>query len=126
MGPSLISTGMAYAEARIVGPLGEMKVRLVVDTDSLLTWVSRNRLAAVGIYSTGVRKIRTIEGREVSRETGEVSLELMGERATRLVVLAERGDAEVLGADALEGLGLEVDPATRALRKTEVFAAYRI
>lgn len=118
--------GMAYAQARIVGPLGEMKVRLVVDTDSLLTWVSRNRLAAVGIHSTGVRKIRTIEGRELSRETGEVMMEIMEAKATRLVVLAERGDAEVLGADTLEGLGLEVDPATRALRKTEVFAAYRI
>ncbi len=118
--------GMTYAEVRIVGPLGELKVRLVVDTDSLLTWVSRNRLTAVGIHSTGVKKIRTIESKEVSRETGEVMMEIMEAKATRLVILAERGDAEVLGANALEGLGLEVDPATRALRKTEVFAAYRI
>ncbi len=117
---------MTSAEVRLVAPLGELKVRLAVDTDSLLTWVSRNRLAAIGIHSMGVRKIRTIEGREVSREIGEVMMEVMEAKATKVVVLAERGDPEVLGADALEGLGLEVDPVTRALRKTEVFAAYRI
>ncbi len=117
--------GLTYAEVRLVGPLDESKVRLVVDTDSLLTWISRDRLAAAGIHSTGMRKIKTIEGREVSRETGEVLMEVMEAKATRVVVFAERGDAEVLGADALDGLGLEVDPFSRALRKTEVFAAYR-
>ncbi len=105
--------------------MDESKVRLVVDSDSLLTWISRDRLVASGIHSTGMRRIKTIEGKEVRRETGEVVMEIMGAKATRVVVFAERGDAEVLGADALEGLGLEVDPFSRALRKTEVFAAYR-
>jgi predicted aspartyl protease len=118
--------GMTYAEVRLMGPRGATSLPLVVDTDSLLTWVSRERLEAIGIRPKGVRKIRTIDGSEVDRETGEALIEVMGERATRVVVLAEPGDAEVLGVDSLEALGLEVDPATRAIRKTQVFAAYRL
>jgi len=48
----------------------------------------------------------------------------MGERCTSIVVFAEGGDAQVLGAVSLEGLGLEVDPKTKELEKTKVFAAY--
>jgi len=44
-------------------------------------------------------------------------------RATTVVVFAEDGDAEVLGVHAMEGLGLEVDPATRQLRKVEALLA---
>ncbi|WP_225876105.1 hypothetical protein [Infirmifilum lucidum] len=47
----------------------------------------------------------------------------MGEKATRVVVFAEEGDAEVLGVDALEGLRLEVDPVTRQLGKTGALLA---
>lgn len=116
--------GMTYADVLLVGPSGERKLRLLVDTGSLLTWVSRNSLLALGVKALGKRRFRTIEGRELIRETGEAVLEVMGERATRLLVLAEPEDAQVLGADALEGLGLEVDSSTKALKKTEVFAAY--
>lgn len=116
--------GMTYADVTLTGPTGEMKLRLLVDTGSLLTWVSRDSLQAIGVKPSGKRKFKTIEGRELIRETSEAVLEIMGERATRLVVLGEAGDAEVLGSDALEGLGLEVDPATKSLRKTEVFVAY--
>jgi len=47
----------------------------------------------------------------------------MGEKATRIVVFAKEKDAEVLGVDALEGLGLEIDPITRQLRKSKAILA---
>ena len=50
--------------------------------------------------------------------------ELAGERATRIVVFAEKGDAAVLGVDSLEGLGFEVDPVGKKLKKLESIAAY--
>lgn len=46
-----------------------------------------------------------------------------GEEATTIIVFAEEGDVEVLGIYALEGLGLEVDPATKELRKSEAILA---
>jgi len=116
--------GMTYAEARVIGPSGEKRLKLLVDTGSLLTWVSGDSLREIGVKPTGSRKFKTIEGRELVRETGEAVLEIMGERATEIVVFGEPGDAEVTGVVSLEGLGLEVDPATQSLKKTEVFAAY--
>ncbi len=50
-------------------------------------------------------------------------MEYAKEQATRMVVFAEAGDAHVLGVDALEGLGLEVDPTTKELRKSEALLA---
>jgi len=50
-------------------------------------------------------------------------MEYANERATRMVVFAQGEDAHVLGVDALEGLGLEVDPVTKELRKTEALLA---
>jgi len=48
------------------------------------------------------------------------------ERATRIVVFAEKGDAEVMGIDTLEGLGLEIDPVTKQLRKAESLLALTV
>jgi len=65
----------------------------------------------------------TVDDRVFERDIGEVVVECLGERATRIAVSAEEGDAEVLGVDALEGLRLEVDPVTRQLRKVEALLA---
>ncbi|MEM2313084.1 MAG: hypothetical protein QXK12_07710 [Candidatus Nezhaarchaeales archaeon] len=40
-----------------------------------------------------------------------------------MVVFAEKGDDEVLGVNALEGLRLEVDPVMKKLRKVEALLA---
>ena len=59
---------------------------------------------------SGTRRFRTIEGRTVEREIGEAVIECLGERATRVVVFAERDDVEVMGVEALEGLALRSTP----------------
>lgn len=116
--------GMTLADVTLTGPAGKMNLRLLVDTGSLLTWVSRAALDEIGVKPSASRRFRTIEGRELVRETGEALVEILGEKATRIVVFGEARDAEVIGADALEGLGIEIDPASKSLRKTEVFLAY--
>ena len=108
----------------MTGPKGVREVDLLVDPGSLYTWMPRTLLELVGLTSTGKRRFRTIEGRDIVREVGETALELMGERATRIVVFGEEGDAAVMGADSLEGLGLEVDPSTKQLKRIEAFIAY--
>ncbi len=47
----------------------------------------------------------------------------MGEVALTTVVFAEPGDACVMGLHALKGLGLEVDPTTGELRRSEAILA---
>jgi len=99
------------------------EVELLVDTGSTYTWVDRALLADLSVKPSIVRSFRTIDGRTLKREVGEVLMEYDGDRATRMVVFAEPSDAKVLGVDALEGLGLEIDPITRQLRKAEALLA---
>ena len=73
-----------------------------------------------------VRKVwrfRGIDGRIVERRIGDALVECEGEQAPTVVVFAEKKDGEVLGVHALEGLRLEVDPSTGALRKSEASLA---
>jgi predicted aspartyl protease len=100
-----------------------MGLNLLIDTGSMYTWIKRSRLEELGIEPLDRRRFRTIEDRITEREAGEAVVECLGRRATTVVVFAEEGDAEVLGLHALEGLGLEVDPATRRLREAEAILA---
>jgi len=99
------------------------QIELLVDTGSTYTWVSSATLERLNVKAKTTRKFKTIDGRLLERKIGEVLVEYMNEKATRMVVFADKGDAEVLGVDALEGLGLEVDPITKQLRKAEALLA---
>ena len=99
------------------------QIELLVDTGSTYMWVSSAVLERLNVETKTTRKFKTIDGRLLERKVGEVLIEYMSEKATRMVVFAEKGDAEVLGVDALEGLGLEVDPITKQLKKAEALLA---
>jgi len=99
------------------------QVELLVDAGSTYTWVSNVVLERLNVEAKTARKFKTIDGRLLERKVGEVIMEYINEKATRMVVFADKGDAEVLGVDALEGLGLEVDPITKKLRKAEALLA---
>jgi len=118
--------GHTTALVRVCNPQDRARrldLALIVDAGSTYTWIRRERLESIGLRPSGTRRFRTIEGRTVEREIGEAVIECLGERATRVVVFAERDDVEVMGVEALEGLGLEVDPVTRQLRRSESMLA---
>jgi len=118
--------GHTVARVRLYNPHDFSRfidLELLVDTSSTYTWVRRRRLEGLGVKPMARWRSGTIDGRVVERDIGEVVVDCLGERATRVAVFAEEGDAEVLGVDALEGLRLEVDPVTRQLRKVEALLA---
>jgi len=121
-----VKLGHTYAKVKLYSPTDPSKtltLDLIVDTGSTYTWVKRAKLSELDLKPTGRRVFRTIEGRLVQREIGEAPIECKGEKATTILVFAEEGDVEVLGVYALEGLGLEVDPVTKELRKSEAILA---
>ena len=118
--------GYTTATVKICNPQDNTKcveTELIVDTGSTYTWVRREKLEAIGIRPSKVRKFRTIEGKTIEREVGEAIIECMGEKATSIIVFAEKDDVEVMGVVALESLALEVDPVTKQLRKAESLLA---
>jgi len=100
-----------------------VELDLIVSTGSTYTCVRREVLESLGVKPTTRWRFRTIDGRRVEKEIGEAVIECLGEKMTRIVVFAEKGDTEVLRVDALENLRLEVDPATRQLKKVKALPA---
>ncbi len=94
-------------------------MKLLVDTGSTYTWINKDTLNELSISPTRAREFRTVDGRTLKRQIGEAGIEFAGERATTIVVFAEKGDEEVLGVYALEGLGLEFDPVAEKLKKSQ-------
>jgi len=63
--------GHTVAVVRVCNPWDGSRcfeVELIVDTGSTYTWIRRERLEAIGVKPSGVRRFRTIEGKTVERE----------------------------------------------------------
>lgn len=99
------------------------ELRLLVDTGATYSWISRKTLERLDVKPTRKMKFKTIKGDVVVRDVGHVLVEYDGEEAPTSVVFAEAGDGNVFGLHGLESLGLEVDPITQQVRKSEALLA---
>jgi clan AA aspartic protease len=91
------------------------EIDLLVDTGATSSWVPRGVLEQLDVPLLARRSFLVADGRTVERETAGVLVRLNGSQAIVTVVLAEAGDAHLLGATTLETLGLAVDPIRRQL-----------
>jgi predicted aspartyl protease len=86
-----------------------------VDTGAAFSWIARARLERLGLVSTRRMQFRTIEGRIVERDLAIAYVGAGEYSAPDLVVMAEPGEMEVIGAHSLEGLGVAADPIQKKL-----------
>jgi clan AA aspartic protease len=86
------------------------EVDLLIDTGATLSWVPREVLEHLEVPRLPRRRLLLADGGAVERETAGVLMRLNGIEAMVTVVIAEEGDAHLLGATALETLGFSVDP----------------
>jgi predicted aspartyl protease len=120
------SLGETYIEIKIrASPAEEasQELKLLVGTGATYSWISGDLLTKLGVRSTRKARFKTIKGDVVIRDVGHVFAEYEGEAAPTTVVFAEEGDANVFGLHGLESLGLEVDPATMRVRRSEALLA---
>jgi len=99
------------------------EVRLLVDTGATYSWISREILERLGVKPVRKMRFKTIKGDITEREVGHVLVECDNEEAPTTVVFAENRDGSVFGLHGLESLGLEVDPITQQVRKSEALLA---
>ena len=90
----------------------------LVDTGAAFSWVSRTRLERLGVTPSRQMPFRTIDGRILERDLAIVHIGTNGYVAPDLVVMAEPGEMEVIGAHSIEGLGLAADPVQKKLVPT--------
>jgi predicted aspartyl protease len=89
--------------------------RLMVDTGSEATWVPQRLLEQIQVKPEKRQSFQMANGQFVYRDIG-YALIRVGQRETiDEVVFAEKGDYVLLGARALEGLLLWVDPKNKKL-----------
>ncbi len=113
------------AKFRVWNPAHPEKVEALeatVDTGAAFSWISRARLERLGVTAARKMPFRTIEGRVLDRDLAAVYIASDEYSAPDVVVMAEAGEMEVLGAHSLEGLGVAADPIQKRLTPTIMLA----
>ncbi len=97
-------------------PGNSARLDLLVDTGATISFLPTEVLANLGIVPRWPeREFETASGAVIRRRLGVASLAVDGYETITPVVFGEPGDATILGAVALESLGLIVDPIARRL-----------
>jgi predicted aspartyl protease len=93
--------------------------RLLVDTGGDATWISRKLLDSIGVQPEKRQGFQMANGQFVYRDVGFALIRVGTRETTDEIVFAEQGDYLLLGARALEGLLLWVDPKNKKLIEIE-------
>lgn len=88
---------------------------VVVDARSEYNWIPSQVLDELGVTPVRTDRFETPDGRLLERQIGFALVYAGGRSAPSVVVFASQGDTVLLGAHALEGLNLHVDPGHREL-----------
>ena len=99
------------------------RVRVLVDrgaTHSVLPSDLADRLGVV--RSPRSIRVELADGSHRSMRVGAVLVRLLGREAGDTALIARRGAEPVLGVEALEALGLTVDPRSRKLKPSRAHA----
>ncbi len=108
--------GVRVVVFNLQDPTKVRELELVVDTGATFPVIPRPLAGDLGIGPVEARTFTLADGSRVTRDLGWAGF-MFGERASpSLVVLGEADDVPILGALALEGMGLEADPVAKALR----------
>lgn len=91
------------------------EVALLVDTGATLSWIPTEVLDRLGVPRLARRPFLLADGKMIERDTAGVLMRLNGTDGMVAVVVAETGDAHLLGATALETLGFGIDPIRQQL-----------
>ena len=101
--------------ASVAVPERLSEMSLLVDTGATLSWIPRKVLEGLGANPLSRLPFELADGRTLERDITVVMLTIDGRKAPVEVAFGEVGEAAVLGATALEGLGFIVDPVAKKL-----------
>jgi predicted aspartyl protease len=91
----------------------------MVDTGSEATWIPRKLLEQIEVKAEKRQTYQMANGQYVYRDVGYAIIRVGQRETVDEIVFAEKGDYVLLGARALEGLLLWVDPKNKKLIEIE-------
>lgn len=112
--------GLFYVGCKIENPAEDERSvvvpRLMVDTGSEATWIESSVLSRIGIEPRKKDlQFLMANGQIITRSVGYAVLKVDKSETVDEVVFAQKGDLQLLGARALEGLNLKVDSRSKKL-----------
>ena len=125
-GSSIGRMGLTTLKVRLSNPADRRRAveeELLVDSGAIYAVVPAPVLRRIGVRPRRKETFMLADGSHVTRDTGTVFLELAGREGASRVVFGRPGDAPLLGAVALEELGLMLDPLRRQLRPLRLLLA---
>lgn len=108
--------------ASLAAPTRTEELTLLVDTGATLSWIPREVLARLGVAPLSRLPFSLADGRTLERDVSAVLLTIEARKAPVPVAFGEPGEEAVLGATALEALGLLVDSVAKKLLPRNLFA----
>ena len=109
--------GTFYHEMQVFSANGDRSetVDALVDTGASYSQVPGSILQRLGIFPTDTVEAELADGRVVEDPIAEVRVEINGRATFTWVTFGPENVASLLGAHALEGVRLAVDPSRRRL-----------
>jgi clan AA aspartic protease len=99
--------------------LSSERVRVLVDTGATYTLLPEDLAQRLGVTALPRTIVATLaDGSAREFRVGTVFVRLLGREAAATVLITPGGTEALLGVEALEALGLAVDPTTHSLRPT--------
>jgi len=93
------------------------EAEFLVDTRAVDCMASRDALVAAGISPEGKAVYELANGQPVEYEYGFARISFLGEQTVAQVILGPPDAEPILGAVALENVGVTVDPVSKTLRR---------
>ena len=90
---------------------------VLVDTGAIDCLAPSDRLLAAGIKPEGKAVSELADGTPVELEYGFARIKFFGEETVAQVIFAAPGSEPILGAVALENVGVVVDPVSETLKR---------
>lgn len=91
------------------------EIQALVDTGSSYTVVPTSLLSRLGVSRAEKRPFRLADDRIVEKDIGYTQVRIDARSVVTIVVFGDERPEPLLGAYALEGLGLAVDPLGKRL-----------
>jgi clan AA aspartic protease len=111
--------GLFAVDVEIEGPTGRATVSMLVDTGATYSAISAALAQRLGLPQNRQDTFEFADGRKAQLPVVEARIRVDGRETPTLLILT--GGRPLLGAYALEGLGLQVDPGRKRLVPAEGF-----
>ena len=112
--------GLTHVTTKITNPAAQdcsWEGLFLVDTGAIDCLAPTAQLEAIGLKPQGCRMYELADGTELELPIAVAQIEFMGDLVGGTIIFGPDDAEPILGATALESVGIAVDPRTQSLKR---------